>query len=364
MKGGGNPDRTFIIAEAGVNHNGSLRLAKKLIDVAAAAGADAVKFQTFRSERITGKNAPKAAYQLETTGASESQYEMLKKLELDAYAHRALIRHCRNRRIQFLSTPFDVESVDLLARTFGLPRIKIPSGEITNAPLLLRVANTGKPVILSTGMSTLGEIEMALGVLAFGYARTKKVPSQELFRKAYLSAAGRKTLREKVVLLHCTTEYPASLADVNLRAMDVLRSAFGLPVGLSDHTLGISVPIAAAAREAAVIEKHFTLDRKLPGPDHKASLEPGELKEMVRAVREVERALGVPVKGPSEREMKTRAVVRRSLVAKRSIRKGETFTAANLAVKRPGSGTSPIEYWEYLGKLARKSYVPDEMVDP
>jgi N-acetylneuraminate synthase len=257
-----------------------------------------------------------------------------------------------------------MESLDLLARTFDLPRIKIPSGEITNAPLLLRAARIGKPVILSTGMSTLGEIEMALGVLAFGYQRTRRVPSQELFQKAYLSEAGRNSLRKNVVLLHCTTDYPTSLVDVNLRAMDVLRSAFDLPVGLSDHTLGISVPIAAAAREAVVIEKHFTLDRNLPGPDHKASLEPGELKEMVRAVREVERALGIPVKGPSEREMGTRMAVRKSLVANRMIRQGETFTDRNLAVKRPGSGISPMRYWECLGKPAKKNYEPDELVDP
>jgi len=364
MKSAGSPANTYIIAEAGVNHNGSLRLAKKLIDVAAGAGADAVKFQTFRSARIIGKNAPKARYQLKTTGSSESQFEMLRKLELDESAHRALIRHCRLRGIQFLSTPFDVESVDLLAHTLGLPRLKIPSGEITNALLLLKAARTGKPVILSTGMSTLGEIEMALGVLAFGYTGARRAPSRKLFQEAYLSEAGRKALRKNVVLMHCTTDYPVSFVDVNLRAMDVLRSAFGLPVGLSDHTLGISVPVAAAAREAAVIEKHFTLDRSLPGPDHKASLEPEELKEMVRAVRETERALGIPVKGPSEREMKTRRVVRKSLVAKRLIMKGETFTDANLAVKRPGTGISPMRYWEYLGKKAKKNYEPDELVDP
>lgn len=364
MKRDRNPGSTYIIAEAGVNHNGSLRLARKLVDVAVEAGADAVKFQSFRSAGLAGRNAPKAQYQIETTGASESQLEMLRRLELDEAAHKALVRHCRVRGIQFLSTPFDVDSVDLLARILDLPILKIASGEITNAPLLLKIARTGKPVILSTGMSTLGDIETALGVLAFGYTRKGKAPSRESARKACLDGAGRKALREKVVLLHCTSEYPAPLADVNLRAMDVLRSAFGLPVGISDHTLGISVPIAAAAREAAVIEKHFTLDRKLPGPDHKASLDPGELKEMVRAVREVEQALGIPAKGPSEGEWGTRAVVRKSLVAKRRIRAGERFSEANLAVKRPGTGISPMKFWEYLGRRAKRNYEPDDLVEP
>jgi N-acetylneuraminate synthase len=364
MKGGGGKTAAYLIAEAGVNHNGSLRLARRLIDVAASAGADAVKFQSFRSSDLAGRNAPKARYQIAATGASESQLQMLKRLELDESAHKTLVRHCRDRGIQFLSSPFDVGSVDLLARRLGLPLLKIASGEITNAPLLLAIARTGKPVILSTGMSTLGEIEAALGVLAFGYTRKGKAPSRESARRAFLSNAGRNVLREKVVLLHCTSEYPAPLADVHLRTMDVLRSAFGLPVGISDHTEGISVPIAAAAREAAVIEKHFTLDRGLPGPDHKASLEPGELKEMVRAVREVEQALGNPVKGPSEGEWGTRAVARKSLVAAKRIRAGDRFTVENLAVKRPGTGISPMRFWEYLGKRAMRNYEPDDLVDP
>ncbi|MEI7818137.1 MAG: N-acetylneuraminate synthase, partial [Desulfuromonadales bacterium] len=274
---------TYIIAEAGVNHNGSLALAKKLVEVAADAGADAVKFQTFKADSLVSRLAPKAEYQSKATGADESQYEMIRKLELDEQAHEMLIEHCTVCGIQFLSTPFDLESVDLLAGRFDLSCIKIPSGDITNGPLLLKIAHTGKPVILSTGMSTLGEIEEALGVLAFGYLGVGE-PSPAVFRLAYCSIQGQELLLEKVTLLHCTTEYPAPVEEVNLNTLDTLRSAFGLPVGYSDHTEGITVPIAAVARGAVIIEKHFTLDRTLPGPDHKASLEPTELKQMVTAI--------------------------------------------------------------------------------
>jgi len=239
--------KTLIIAEAGVNHNGSVEVAKKLIDVAAEAGADIIKFQTFKAEKVISKNAPKAEYQKQTTEAGESQLEMVRKLELDEAAHRELIEHCRLRRVEFLSTPFDFDSIDLLARNLNLLRLKIPSGEITNGPYLLYIAEAGKPVILSTGMSTLGEVETALGVLAFGYLKSGKKPSLACFQEAYRSEDGRKILLEKVTLLHCTTEYPAPFAEVNLRAMNTMRAAFGLPVGLSDHTPGIAVPIAAVA---------------------------------------------------------------------------------------------------------------------
>jgi len=355
--------KTFIIAEAGVNHNGSLELAKQLVDVAVQAGADAVKFQTFRAEKVVSSSAPKAAYQCRTTEENESQLEMLRKLELSEDQHSELITYCQQKGIQFLSTPFDEISVDLLVRKFDLPLIKIPSGEITNGPFLLFIARTGKPVILSTGMSTLGEVETALGVLAFGYTQPHTKPSLAAFQAAYASAEGQQALRQKVTLLHCTTEYPAPFEDVNLSAMDTLRAAFGLSVGYSDHTPGIAVPIAAVARGAVVIEKHFTLDRHLPGPDHRASLEPVELKQMVEAIRQVEQALGSGLKIPAASEKKKNTlVVRRSLVAACPIKKGEQFTRENIAAKRPGDGCSPMLFWDYIGKWAVKDYLPDEQI--
>lgn len=354
--------KTLIIAEAGVNHNGSIEMAKKLIDVAAEAGADIVKFQTFKAEKVISKNAPKADYQKQTTDKGESQLEMVRKLELDEAAHRALIEHFRLRHVEFLSTPFDFDSIDLLARTLNLSRLKIPSGEITNGPYLLRMAETGKPVILSTGMSTLCEVETALGVLVFGYLQSGQKPSLAGFQEAYRSEAGRKILLEKVTLLHCTTEYPAPFDEVNLRAMATMKAAFGLPVGLSDHTPGIAAPIAAVALGARVIEKHFTLDKNLPGPDHKASLEPGELKAMVAAIRQVEVALGDGRKIPAPSEWKNRDIARKSLVAAKPIKKGELFTKENVAMKRPGKGLSPIQYWEIIGKIANSDYHEDEII--
>ena len=356
------PDHTYIIAEAGVNHNGSLDMAIKLVEVAADAGADAVKFQTFKADKLVSRLAPKAEYQIKATDADESQLEMIRKLELDEDAHEVLIKHCVNCGIQFLSTPFDLESVDILTRRFDLPCIKIPSGDITNAPLLFKVAKTGKPVILSTGMSTLGEIEEALGVLAFGYLN-KDIPSRSAFRAAYCSVEGQAILCDNVTVLHCTTEYPTPFADVNLIVLDTLKSAFGLPVGYSDHTDGIAVPIAAVARGAVIIEKHFTLDRTLPGPDHKASLEPRELKQMVKAIRIVEQSLGSSRKQPAPSEIKNMAIARKSLVAACSIVPGETFTDENLAVKRPGNGLSPMMYWELLNKTAIRGFSVDERIE-
>jgi len=361
MKKVDNPS-VFIIAEAGVNHNGSLEMAMKLIDVAADAGADAVKFQTFKADKVISMLAPKAEYQKTTTDAAESQLDMVKKLELDIHAHRALIAHCRSRDVQFLSTPFDFDSIDLLTKTLDLPRIKIPSGEISNGPFLMKIAQTGKPVILSTGMSTLGEIETALGVLAFGYSGKQEKPSIDGFQGALCSGAGRKALQDKVILLHCTTEYPAPFDEVNLRAMETMRAAFGLPVGLSDHTQGIAVTIAAAVLGAVVIEKHFTLDRDLPGPDHKASLEPDQLKEMVRAIRQVEAAMGTGQKVPTSSELKNRDIARKSLVAARLIHQGEAFTEENLTIKRPGNGMSPMLYWSLLSRKTQKFYDEDELI--
>jgi len=352
----------FVIAEAGVNHNGSLELALQLLDAAAAAGADAVKFQSFKAELLVSREAPKAQYQLNGSGAGESQFEMLKKLELNQEWHRTLLRRCQEKGIQFLSTPFDPESLDFLAVSLALPVLKISSGEITNAPLLLQAAQTGRSLLLSTGMSTLAEVEEALGVLAFGYANTEGAPSCRAFRDAYCADQGQEALREKVTLLHCTTEYPAPFREVNLRAVDTLRAAFGLPVGFSDHTPGIAVAIAAVARGAAVIEKHFTLDRTLPGPDHQASLEPEQLKEMITAIRQVESALGSAIKAPTASEAKNLPVARKSLVAAGIIGKGEKFSADNLSAKRPGTGISPMRYWEWIGKDAQRDYARDEQV--
>jgi len=355
--------RAYIVAEAGVNHDGSLRQAIELVDIAAKARADAVKFQSFKTSNVITRRAPKADYQKSRTGAGESQYEMVKKLELSEADHLRLRDHCRKRKIHFLSTPFDFWSLDLLVRKCRVERIKIASGEITNAPLLLRAAQSGKKIILSTGMSTLGEVESALGVLAFGYLGSSSRPSSAGFRASFCSDLGQRLLRERVTLLHCTTEYPAPFEDVNLRAMDTLATAFGLPVGFSDHTRGLAVPIAAVARGAELIEKHFTIDRGLPGPDHQASLEPEELIDLVRSIRHVEKALGRSVKAPAGAEVKNRTIARKSLVASRRIRKGEVFTARNIAAKRPGGGISPMRYWEVVGLKATRDYDADEAID-
>jgi len=359
----GDESRVYIIAEAGVNHNGSLDLAKRLVDAAADAGADAVKFQTFKADKLVSREAPKAGYQLANTDNQESQYEMIKKLELDEAAHAILIEYCKSKGIEFLSTPFDLESLDLLARRLDLFRIKLPSGDITNAPLLLETALTGKPAILSTGMSTLGDIELALGVLAFGYLRLNEAPSIAAFERAYGSNAGRQKLRDNLTLLHCTTEYPAPFDEVNLHAMTTMRQAFGVPVGYSDHTRGIAIPLAAVALGAVMIEKHFTLDQNLPGPDHKASLEPAELHQMVRSIREVEAAMGSTIKQPALSELGNRLVARKSLVAASAIGKGELFTAQNVAIKRPGDGISPARYWEWVGKTATRDYTADSKLE-
>jgi len=354
--------RVYIIAEAGVNHNGSMKMAHELVDRAADAGADAVKFQTFIAEEVISRLAPKAPYQERLTPSEESQLEMTRKLQLDATQHEELSQHCRSRGIEFLSTPFDLASVDLLVERLQVSRLKVASGEITNAPLLLKAARTGKDIILSTGMSSLGEIELALGVLAFGYSQSEKEPSPTAFRESYVSPDGQKALQEKVTLLHCTSEYPAPLEDINLRAMDTLQKAFGLRVGYSDHSQGITIPVAAVARGAVVIEKHFTLSRNLPGPDHKASLEAAEFKEMVKCIRQVELALGSPVKFAARSELRNLPLVRKSLVAKKNIQRGEVFTEDNLGIKRPGGGVPPVHYWDYLGKCADKDYQIDEEI--
>ena len=331
--------KTFIIAEAGVNHNGSLEMALQLIDVAVAAGADAVKFQTFKAEKIIAVSAPKAGYQKETTGSDESQLERVKKLELDETAHTRLYQYCQHKGIQFLSTPFDLESIDLLSR-LGLEIFKIPSGEITNLPYLRKLGALKKRLILSTGMADLGEIEDALDVL---------------------TESG--TSLENITVLHCNTEYPTQFEDVNLRAMLTIQNAFsGISVGYSDHTLGIEVPIAAVAMGARVIEKHFTLDRNLPGPDHRVSLEPPELSAMISGIRNIEKALGNGIKRPSPSEVKNKPIARKSLVATESIKTGELFSADNITAKRPGAGISPMRWDEVLGQVAQKDYEKDEPI--
>lgn len=353
----------LIIAEAGVNHNGSMEMALRLIDVARDAGADVVKFQTFTAENVISLHAPKAEYQIAATGVDESQFEMVRKLQLSVQDHHRLVAHCAKRGIEFLSTPFDLDSIDFLVRDLKLETIKVPSGEITNVPYLLRVARSGRRLIMSTGMSTLEEVQTALGVLAFGVTHGAEArPTLAAFQDAFQSAPGQAALRARVSLLHCTTEYPSPFDEVNLLAMDTLKDAFGLPVGLSDHTPGIAVPLAAVARGARIIEKHFTLDTNMPGPDHKASLNPVELGQMVMSIRQVEQALGSSMKRPSASELKNIPVARKSIVASKAIRKGEIFSEGNLTTKRPGSGISALYYWDYIGKPAERDYLEDELI--
>ncbi len=331
--------KILVIAEAGVNHNGDINLARQLVDAAAEAGADWVKFQTFSADRLVTKNAKKADYQNQATDVAESQYAMIRKLELNRDMHEVLIAHCKLRGIEFFSTGFDLKSIDLLVE-LGLNCFKIPSGEITNLPYLRHVGQYERPVILSTGMATMDEVRAALGIL---------------------EQAG--TSRERITVLHCNTEYPTPMTDVNLRAMLTIRDAFGVQVGYSDHTLGFEVAIAAVALGATVIEKHFTLDRNLPGPDHKASLEPEELKAMVNSIRNIEKAMGDGVKRPSASELKNKSVVRKSLVAACDILEGEIFSENNLAVKRPGTGLSPIRWDEVLGCKAPRNFEVDELIE-
>jgi N-acetylneuraminate synthase len=353
--------RTLIIAEAGVNHNGSLDTAIALVDAAADAGADIVKFQTFNTSALVRRSAPKADYQQRTTDASESQHAMLQRLELPQAAHHALIAHARGRGIEFLSTPFDQQSLEFLM-SLKLPRIKIGSGDLTNAPLLHSVAKAGATLILSTGMATLSEIEEALGVLAHGYSHGAQPPGIGAFRAAWRDAAARQHLVRHVSLLHCTTEYPCPPGDVNLAAMATMKAAFQLPVGYSDHTDGIEVSLAAVALGAGIIEKHLTLDRNAEGPDHAASLEPSDFKRMVSAIRKIEGALGDGVKAPRDSEVKNIPVARKSIVAARPLKAGETIGPADITAKRPGSGRAPIEYWSLLGTKAARPYDTDDQL--
>lgn len=331
--------KTLIIAEAGVNHNGDLETARRLIDVAAEAGADLVKFQSFSADDLVTSYAEKAQYQIDAIGDRESQYAMIRRLELSRSMHKNLIAHCESRGVEFFSSAFEAKSIDLLAE-LGLDRFKIPSGELTNLPYLRHIGSYGKPVILSTGMADLGEVRAALKAL---------------------EDAG--TPRNQTTVLHCNSAYPTPLSDVNLRAMVTIRDKLQVAVGYSDHTLGIEVAIAAVALGASVIEKHFTLDRGSPGPDHKASLEPGELKEMVRAIRNIEKAMGDGNKRPTQSELENRAASRKSIVAARAIRAGDTFNKTNITTKRPGTGLSPMKWDEVLGRRSRRNFSVEELIE-
>lgn len=330
---------TLIIAEAGVNHNGDLSLAKQLVEAAAWAGADLVKFQTFSADSLVTQAARKAAYQIDTTGELESQYQMLRRLELSPEMHRELVAHCASSGIGFFSTAFDIQSIDFLM-SLGQDRVKIPSGEITNLPYLRHVGNLGRPVILSTGMATLGEIEAAINAL---------------------EQAG--TPRALLTVLHCTTEYPAPISDVNLRAMQSIQTAFGTKVGYSDHTPGIEASIAAVALGACVIEKHLTLEKNMPGPDHRASLEPKEFKTMVDAIRNIEKALGDGIKRLAPGERRNQSVARKSLVASKAILAGTRFSPENLTAKRAGAGISPMRWDDVVGRTASRDFAVDEPIE-
>ena len=331
--------RTLIIAEAGVNHNGDINLAKELVEIAAESGADIVKFQTFNADRLATRSAGKAKYQLKSTHPDETQYDMLKKLELSEMAHHELINHCKRMSIKFLSTGFDIESLKMLI-ALGQNLIKVPSGEITNLPFLRYIGTLNKEVILSTGMSDIHEISAALRVL---------------------ENSG--TSRSKITVLHCSTAYPAEISEVNLRAMQTIKEKFGVAVGYSDHTNGIEVATAAVALGASIVEKHFTKDKNLQGPDHKASLEPSELKQMVSNIRNIEKALGDGIKRIMPSESKNLLVVRKSIVAADSIKKGELFSEKNLTTKRPGTGVSAMEWDNFIGKAARRDFIENELIE-
>jgi N-acetylneuraminate synthase len=354
--------RTLLIAEAGVNHNGSLQLALELVDAAATAGADVVKFQTFRADKLVTAAARKATYQVTNTGEGGAQLDMLRRLELSVDDHHAIVRRCHERGIRFLSTAFDHTSLEFIA-ALGMPAVKIPSGDITHAPMLLQAARLGLPLIVSTGMSTLSDIEAALGVIAFAITREGLPRSVSETELARTSAEGQHALKERVTLLHCVTQYPAPPESVNLMAMRTMARAFDLPVGYSDHTAGIEVSIAAVALGACMIEKHFTLDRRLPGPDHAASLEPGELAQLVSSVRNVEQALGSAIKAPAPVELDNRTIARRSIVAARRVVKGELLTLDMMDFKRPCDGASPMRCWDLIGTQAQRDYAEDEAFD-
>jgi N-acetylneuraminate synthase len=351
-----------IIAEAGVNHNGDIDLAIELIDKAAAAGADFVKFQTFSAEKIASRSAGKAEYQKVTTGAGGTQFDMLKRLELSRDSHRTLLKHCTDKGIEFLSSAFDVDSVGFLADDLGLKRLKLGSGEMTNAPILLAAARSGMEVFLSTGMGSLAEVEEALGVIAFGMTHSGMPSSRADFSRALLDPSVWDALRARVTLLHCTTEYPAAVDDTNLHAIETMRTAFGLRVGYSDHTEGNAMSIAAVALGATMLEKHFTLDRTMEGPDHAASVEPDELAALVRDVRAVERGMGNGIKQPSAAEVRNRPIVRKTLLAARDLAMGHVIGEDDIVGKRTGGGVSTMDLWDCVGRQLSRAVARDEPI--
>lgn len=356
-----NNNKVFIVAEAGVNHNGSMEKALDLIDAAVYAGVDAIKFQTFKTENYVTKNASKADYQKVTTGKNESQFQMIKNLELSYDKYYKLQEKCEKNNIKFLSTAFDLESLNFLTENLKVDMLKIPSGEITNGPYLLAHAKCKKKLIVSTGMCDTEEIQTALGVIAFGLL-DKNNPSKKAFEDTYESVEGKTALKDNVTLLHCTSNYPANFNEINLNAISEMKKKFNLPIGYSDHSKGILVSISAASIGAKYIEKHFTLDQNLPGPDHLASLEPDQLKTLVKNIRDVEVILGDFKKTPQTSEINNRKVVRRSIVAKKRIRKGELFSHQNITIKRPALGISPMNYWSLIGEKSTKDYEFDDII--
>jgi len=359
-----NP-HTFIIAEAGVNHNGSVRLAKKMIDQACVAGVDAIKFQSFKTEQLVNKNAPKAEYQLRHSKQGESQFQMLKKLELSEDEQQQLFDYCLQKKIQFLSSPFDVQSAAFLIHKLKCPLLKLGSGELTNSQLLYYITQHQVKLILSTGMSDIEEIKTALSVLAFGYSNNnQQTPSREKFKRALLSAQGIQALKKQVSLLHCTTEYPCPIDEVNLNVIKTLQDEFPLAIGYSDHTQGHHISLAAVAIGASIIEKHFTLDKKMNGPDHASSIEVNELTSMVQQIRDIDRAKGQSIKATTASELKNLKIARKGLYAKIAIAQGEVFSDKNLTVKRPEALVPASDYWDKLGQIANKNYHPDEPIQP
>jgi N-acetylneuraminate synthase len=355
---------TIIIAEAGVNHNGDKELALSLVHAAVKAGADIIKFQTFRAEELTTQHTQQADYQIKNSNLDESQLAMLKKLELSDKAFLEIKLACDDLGIGFMSTAFDSPSLNFLVKNIGVETLKVPSGEITNAPLILEHAITGKDIILSTGMSNIDEIRNALSVIAFGYASSSgELVSDQSFRKFFKSKAAQESLKNRVTLLHCTSEYPAPFEDLNLNAMHTLEEEFNLQIGYSDHSLGIEVPIAAVAMGAKIIEKHFTLDKAMEGPDHRASIEPHELERMIKSIRNVDLSLGSPEKKIQTSELKNISLVRKSIVAIDAISPGEVLSKANIGIKRPGTGVSPFKYWNFLGKKSKNAYQEGDLID-
>lgn len=355
-------NKTLIIAEAGVNHNGEINKAKELIDAASESGADVVKFQTFKANKLVTDNAPMADYQQTNTGKKGTQKSLLEKLEISYDAHFELAEYSKSKNIEFLSTPFDIESADFLINKLKLKRIKIGSGLINHAPYLYFIASHKIPLILSTGMCTLDDIENSLAMIFYGYQHNSQPTNYEIVKSFFNNEYDPKILSDKVSLLHCVTNYPCMYSEVNLRAMHTIQEKFGLEVGYSDHSLGVEIPCAAVAMGAKVIEKHYTLDKNLPGPDHKASLDPFELKDMVSKIRHIESALGNGEKKPTESERKNIPIVRMSLTAADEIQVGSVFTEQNVSIKRPGNGVSPLMYWDIIGKTATQSYEPGDYI--